>query len=164
MEALHTLRGSTMMTGNQHAFVVESNRIEGINGATQADYDAHERFWARDTITGVDLERFVGEVAGARIRGRVGLNVRVGSHRPPPGGPGILIELARLLQGANTLFDRRSIYLTHIAYETLHPFMDGNGRSGRTLWAWAITRGGQNPFPLGFLHNWYYDSLMMARR
>ena len=49
------------------------------------------------------------------------------------------------------------------AYEMLHPFMDGNGRSGRALWAWMMLRLGQDPFALLFLHRFYYQTLENSR-
>lgn len=72
------------------------------------------------------LEDFVDRVARAPLRSLPGMNVRVGAHRPPSGGPEIPIRLARLLAVPHIpAFDR------HRFYESIHPFMDGNGRSGR---------------------------------
>lgn len=143
------------------AFVVESNRIEGLaHGAHQHEVDAHIVLLSLKRITVADMEGFVHVVAGAGLRRSVGQNVRVGPHYPPPGGPAIEVELDRILAGAHR---GATAYTTHTLYEALHPFMDGNGRSGRALWAWQMFRAGHDPFSLGFLHRWYYDSLEAGR-
>jgi len=54
--------------------------------------------------------------------------------------------------------------LAHFFLDTIHPFIDGNGRSGRVLWAWQEQRAGRDPFALSFLQRWYYDSLDEGRR
>jgi hypothetical protein len=77
----------------------------------------------------------------------------VGRHLPPRGGPEIRNHLLDLL-----LNDDLSAYEQHVAYEVLHPFTDGNGRSGRALWAWRV-----RDFPLGFLHTFYYQTLDSSR-
>ena len=149
-------------------FVIESNKIEGIVGATQADIDAHEDLLALRTLTVAALSRFVEEVAKAPLRSQLGMNVRVGFDVPPAGGPGVVSALEELLKKmvwgfAPTGFHGMTPYEAHVAYELLHPFMDGNGRSGRALWAWMMLRTCQDPFELGFLHTFYYQALSAAR-
>ena len=119
--------------------------------------EAHEWFLALERITIVDLEAFVDLVQpGARLRVERGMDVRVGNHVPPPGGPDIRGSLKRLLYVAGSS-DPESPYKTHCLYEILHPFTDGNGRSGRVLWLWMM--GGIEQAPLGFLHTFYYQTL-----
>ena len=138
-------------------FVTESNRIEGIHRPpTDAEINVHEWFFGLEAISIRDLERFVETVAGAGLRNREGMNVRVGRHVPEPGGRGIEVGLEEVLRRVR--YDP-SPWNTHVAYEKLHPFMDGNGRSGRALWAWMRLKEGRDPFALGFLHSAYYEAL-----
>jgi hypothetical protein len=142
------------------AFVKESNRIEGIVRAPNAgEMREHEEFLKLEAITVDNMVRFVGVIApGKPIRDRVGMNVRVGNHFPPGGGRSVLVGLMEILQRVNK---GRDAYLNHHDYESLHPFMDGNGRSGRVLWLWQMVRQAEDPYVLrrGFLHSFYYQAL-----
>lgn len=142
------------------AFAGESNRIEGIKRTTPAHVDAHIDFLS-GAIHIPALVEFVGKVQpDARFRNQPGVpGVRVGDHIAPPSGPDIETELRHILA-------IRDPWQQHVAYETLHPFTDGNGRSGRALWLhryfhesdmdpWAVQRG--------FLHSFYYHTLSGVR-
>lgn len=143
------------MTSSLLNFVHESNRIEGIEREpTKAEIDAHAALLSERHLSLANIEAFVGVVAPDKpIRSTAGMNVRVGSHVAPPGGPSIATELRNLLTEINER--RLTPYHAHCRYETLHPFMDGNGRSGRAIWLWMM--GGRAP--LGFLHHFYYQTL-----
>jgi hypothetical protein len=132
-------------------FVSESNRIEGIPRVLPYEIAAHEKLLAIKSLVVADVVEFVEAVAHAPIRARDGMDVRVGLHLPPKGGPEIVTALESLIRKGGHPYD------LHCAYETLHPFMDGNGRSGRALWLRHM--GGIEQAPLGFLHHFYYQSL-----
>lgn len=136
-------------------FVIESNRIEGIlREPWEAEIVECERFLALDVVTVEELRQFVSVYQpNARLRNQPGLNVRVGNHYPPQGGAEIEHRLNELLVWAEQ-DDPENAYRTHILYETLHPFTDGNGRSGRMLWAWQM-----QDLRLGFLPAFYYQTL-----
>ena len=142
----------------------ESNRIEGIFKVTRDEYAAFETFLGLPEITTADLCNFVQICAGphGRLRQTVGMDVQVGSYVAPPGGQAILHALEDLLDHVND--GTSDPYLIHHAYETLHPFIDGNGRSGRAIWAWKMVQAkGVKALGLGFLHSFYYQALAAGR-
>lgn len=146
-------------------FVEESNLIEGIvRQPTAEELMAHWQLLRMLAPSVDDLQAFVSVVQpGAALRTQLGLDVMVGEHVAPPGGYGVRAELTDLLRDAYRA--RRSAYSVGCAYQHLHPFTDGNGRSGRALWLWMMTRRtathprGMYRAGVSFLHEWYYQSL-----
>src|SRR4029077_176675 len=90
---------------------------------------------------------------------------------PPPSELGELLadwerfahedpELPLLVQNA----------LLHAQFETIHPFLDGNGRLGRLLLAFFLVARGRLPAPLLYLSSYlerhrqdYYEALQAVR-
>lgn len=147
-------------------FVTESNAIEGImRTPTDVELEAHLTLLNMSVVNVSLLCQFVGLIApGAELRDVVGRDVYVGNHVPPPGGAEVRYKLEALLKKMDKEQTQTDIWQCHIDYETLHPFMDGNGRSGRALWARSMYQMfGWTGLNLLFLHRFYYQTLSGVR-
>jgi len=148
-------------------FIRESNQIENIyRDPSEAEIAEYCRFMMLKKPTIKDLESFVLVYQpGIMLRDRKGDNVVIFGggkviHEPPKGGPYIRSSLETILDN----LEEDGPFLTHIKYESLHPFMDGNGRSGRMLWRWHMEKKAMKLSPLGFKQTWYYQSLQAYQR
>lgn len=153
------------MTSNRTLtdFVRESNLIEGIDREPTSDeVSAAERFMQLFQLHPKTLNDLQAVFApNMPLRDRAGMDVRVGNYVAPLGGPNIYRRLNILLSNAN---GGRDPWRVHVAFEALHPYLDGNGRTGRMIWAWQMRGIGRDPFALPFLHRFYYQTLEASDR
>ncbi|MEO8151810.1 MAG: Fic family protein [Rhizobacter sp.] len=90
---------------------------------------------------------------------------------PPQRVPALLAELERFIhQRAPKLPALVRVALVHVQFETIHPFLDGNGRIGRLLIAALMEQWGLLPEPLMYLSGYlkqhqaeYYRRLSAVR-
>lgn len=145
---------------NLTVFVQESNMIEGIGETRRSDILSHSAFLKAPNLTVEVVNNLVYDIAGALLRTRPDMNVRVGQHVAPHGGPLIRERLQALLDVSNAVDPA----LIHQKFLTLHPFMDGNGRAARALWLRTMIQRGWagRVVDLGFLHAYYYQTLALA--
>ena len=142
------------------AFLSESLRIEGIEREPTEEEIKATHLFCMDGFhmsSGRICQLQEIYAPGHPLREKDGMNVRVGGYIAPPGGPDIRPALDKLCKRISR--PNGNPWREHIAFERLHPFMDGNGRTGRTVWAWHMMRNGFNPFELPFLHRFYYQTL-----
>ncbi len=149
-------------------FLRESLAIEGIHRTpTKPERVASQQFLALarkspGAIIGpiitpddvLDVQKVYAP--GMPLRDQPGMDVSVGGRSAPRGGPAVAQAFADLIARVNF---QSNPWEEHVNFEHLHPFMDGNGRTGRILWAWHMLKVGEDPFALSFLHRFYYQTL-----
>jgi Fic family protein len=86
--------------------------------------------------------------------------VRVGKYLPPPPDAvsGLMMEL---LEWWNTVAKKLSPVLSsailHYRFESIHPFADGNGRTGRALALWELYRRGFDTHHIFSVDEYYWE-------
>lgn len=147
-------------------FIRESNEIEEIiREPTVEEISVVQRFLELNFVVPADLVGLV-EVFQPDARYRCTSdcpNVRVGNHIAPPSGPAINKQLKEILEYVNTENqDYNNPVWVYQDYEQLHPFTDGNGRSGRVLWLYTSLRNShwkELASTQLFLHTYHYQTL-----
>ena len=110
----------------------------------------------------LELHRILaGEVMDQGEAGKYRMiTVRVGQYRPPPPDAvsGLMFEL---LEWWNTAAKKLSPVLSsailHYRFEAIHPFADGNGRTGRALALWELYRRGFDTHHIFSVDEYYWE-------
>jgi Fic family protein len=104
--------------------------------------------------------------------GPAGCTLGTATFVPPPHHevPKALGELENFLHSDDALPPLVKIALAHVQFETIHPFLDGNGRVGRLLITFLLTESGVLHKPVLYLSHYfrqhrqqYYDHLQSVR-
>lgn len=89
---------------------------------------------------------------------------------PPDRVPDLMGDLEEFFHAESNLPPLVKSGLAHVQFETIHPYLDGNGRAGRALIALLLSEAGVLRSPLLYLsryflaHQWeYYDRLNAVR-
>jgi Fic family protein len=89
---------------------------------------------------------------------------------PPEDVPQWLGDLENFLHASDAMPLLIRIGIAHAQFETIHPFLDGNGRVGRLLITFLLTERGALQKPVLYLSHWfkrnrqeYYDRLQAVR-
>lgn len=103
----------------------------------------------------------------------IGLRMETARYIPPPPGeiPRLMDDLNGLLQyqpeGVATVSILLRAAIAHVQFEAIHPFLDGNGRTGRLLLPLMLKADGKPPIHLAsFLklrQKEYYDALLQVQ-
>ncbi|HLY28044.1 MAG TPA: Fic family protein [Aggregatilineales bacterium] len=124
-----------------------------------------EKNLKKNTLTHEDVLKLhkviAGEVMDQGTAGRYrAIKVRVGQYMPPPPEDvsGLMFEL---LDWWNKEAPKLSPVLTsaiiHYRFEAIHPFADGNGRTGRTLALWELYRRGFDTHHIFSVDEFYWE-------
>lgn len=154
-------------------FLLESNMIEGYDFVDEREEQAGDEFLKLTMLSVQDVSNFVhittlSHGSSGLIRTVHGMDVQIGDHFPKRGGPEVYAELRTMLETLSFVAKngggKKMAWQFHCQYEDLHPYTDGNGRSGRMIWLWMM--GGQaylNNSKIGFLQMFYYQTLQNSR-
>jgi Fic family protein len=88
------------------------------------------------------------------------ISVQVGGHFPPPANDvsPLMFELLEWWNGASSsLSPVLSSAILHYRFEDIHPFADGNGRTGRALAIWDLYRRGFDSHYLFSVDEYYWE-------
>ena len=104
--------------------------------------------------------------------GPAGCTLNTAAFVPPPHHvvPQALGDLEKFLHEDTSLPPLVKIALAHVQFETIHPFLDGNGRVGRLLITFLLTEANVLHKPVLYLSHYfkqhrqeYYDHLQAVR-
>ena len=124
-----------------------------------------EKHAGKKTITHEDVLRLHKIIAGRVMeQGEAGryrtIRVRVGPYSPPPPElvSGLMFELLEWWnKNSGSLTPVLSSAIVHYQFEAIHPFADGNGRTGRALALWDLYRRGFDTHHIFSVDEYYWE-------
>jgi len=124
-----------------------------------------EKHAGKKTITHEDVLRLHKIIAGRVMeQGEAGryrtIRVRVGPYSPPPPErvSGMMFELLEWWnKDSGSLTPVLSSAIVHYQFEAIHPFADGNGRTGRALALWELYRRGFDTHHIFSVDEYYWE-------
>ena len=149
--------------GRELTAASERSRREVLNYFAGLRYI--EKHAARKTIRHEDvfaLHRILAK--GVMDQGEAGryrsITVKVGRYVPPPDTDvsGLMFELLQWWnEPARALSPVLSSAILHYRFEAIHPFADGNGRTGRALAMWELYRRGFDTHHIFSIDEYYWE-------
>ena len=129
-------------------------------GLRHVEKHAHKKILRHEDIFA--LHRLLAEsVMDQGVAGRYRMiAVRVGKHVPPPAAEvsGLMFELLEWWNGRAVEFSPvLSSAILHYQFEFIHPFADGNGRTGRALALWELYRRGFDSHHIFSVDEYYWE-------
>jgi Fic family protein len=120
---------------------------------------AKKIIWQTDIL---ELHRILaGEVMDQGEAGKYRMMaVRIGQYLPPPPDAvsGLMFELLEWWNSpAKKLSPVLSSAILHYRFEAIHPFADGNGRTGRALALWELYRRGFDTHHIFSVDEYYWE-------
>lgn len=131
-----------------------------------------------DLITGIHADLMADQIRHTpgclrEVQNFIGLRMETARYIPPPASevPRLMADLVALLQyepeGVMGVSILLRAAIAHAQFEAIHPFLDGNGRTGRLLLPLMFLAAGEPPIHLAtFLkvrQGEYYDALLAVQ-
>lgn len=124
-----------------------------------------EKHAGKKSITHEDVLRLHKIIAGRVMdQGEAGryrtIRVRVGQYFPPPPElvSGLMFDLLEWWnKDSRQLTPVLSSAIVHYQFEAIHPFADGNGRTGRVLALWELYRRGFDTHHIFSVDEYYWE-------
>lgn len=153
----------TLEEGREPAASDVRSRREVLNyfaGLRYVEKHAGKKMIRHDDV--FELHQLLAD--GVMDQGKAGryrsIGVRVGRYMPPAPGEvsGLMFELLEWWnKRSDTLSPVLSSAILHYRFEAIHPFADGNGRTGRALALWELYRRGFDTHHIFSVDEYYWE-------
>jgi len=159
----YDIYSNVLFDTNLYRFAQESNEIEGIKD--ELSHVRHKKalvkFITQPEIKVVDLCTFVKTIEPRVVLRQHDYQAVYIANQQGLRGTLVTLALEDLLERIQN--KQINCFQAHMEYETIHPFTDGNGRSGRALWLWQHIKHDVWP-NLSFKHAFYYETFEFYRQ